>query len=149
MLPWGLPGHHAPALATYTPNSAFLVKPIFNRFPQRHYQELPPNHNSPLTRTFSTILSFEDSSTLFPLPLTLPHSHPKGTCSFKRPQCSSLRQNYLQRTSCHLFFLHVNLPTTISLIKVHCISNSPKFSSTPSTPSPWEQSQATHEPICQ
>ena len=62
---WAMMGH----------DSAFPVGPFLNDF-QRHLQ-LPPNHNSSSARTCYIAPPFSPHS-------ILPHSHPKGTCSFNR-----------------------------------------------------------------
>ena len=104
-------------------------KPILNRLPQWHYQELPPNQNSPLTKTCSIIPSLGDSPTLS-LSLNHTHSHPKGNWSLNRPWCPSLNRI---RASTELlvknFFFRLS-----PQIKVHCNSNSPAPFSTTSTP---------------
>ena len=152
----GAPWPSCPCPSHLHTQLCFPSEPIFNRFPQRHYQELPPNHNSPLTRTCFTVPSFGDSPHSSPLTRSSPTSTPKELAVSRDPDVPhytefGVQQNYLQRISsfdCHLFFQHVNLPTTISPIKVHCNFNSPKSSSTP--PPPFQkQSQETHEPICQ
>ena len=111
----------------------FPSEPIFNRFPQRHYRELPSNHNSLLTRTCSTIPSFGNSPTLPPHSI-LPHSHLRGTYSFKRAQCSSLKGIRVSTELLEKNFFQLS----------HCNSNSPQSSSIP-----LETKPRKHEPISQ
>ena len=75
----GLPFCDGPWPSCFCPSSYlrtclyFLSEPIPNRLPQRHHQELPPNHNSPPTSTCSTVLSFGDSAIFSPYSVpTLP-----------------------------------------------------------------------------
>ena len=70
----------------------FLSEPITNRLPQRHHQEFPPNHNSPPTSTFSTVLSFEDSP-IFSPSLNSPTTTPKVLAVSIDPDVPHIKQN--------------------------------------------------------
>ena len=118
------------------------IKPILNRFPQRYYQESPPNCNSPPSRTCSIAPPLGIASLEPPHHSILPHSHPKGNWSFNRPWCSSVN---IVRASIELLvknFFFRFLPQ-IKYIAIPIVSH-------PSLPPfPQKQGQKRHELFCQ
>ena len=89
LLPWGLPDRHVPFLANYTPNSAFPV----SLSPTDFHRDITKNYHPTTTvhqEEPSPPSPLLEIAPLFPSHSILPRSHPKGTCSFNRPRCSSL-----------------------------------------------------------
>ena len=66
-------------------------EPILQKFPQWHYQELPLNHKSPPTRTYSIVPFHGDSSNSPPSTQSSPTYNPKEpTVSVAHDVCSRL-----------------------------------------------------------
>ena len=152
LLPWVLTGWHYPALATYTPNSNLPVSPFLADF---HIGTAKNYH--PTTTVIQQEPAATRDSPTFPPHSILPHSHPKGTCSFDRHWCYSLNKiraftELLVKTSsvdCHLFFPHVNHPTTIPPKKYIAFLMVPYSPLPPQLPASRKKGQETHESICQ
>ena len=135
-------------------NLFFLLPPHFFfirtlQTPLQKINKISIDFKKPPHRFF---FCFKENSLFWRCLIFSPHTYPKGTCSFNKPQCSSLNKI---RSSTELFiknffllwsphFSGFELPNYNPLKKVHATSTT----HCPLPPPPI-QVQETHEPNCQ